>query len=221
MTPLGARISLKGMISSKVRRTEQYFAFEMQLGGTQKSSPVGCPTPSDSVEYTVFLPLNPGELANLQSAPKDQIWVVVGDISLDIPVNECPGDIGVIAFQISAAKAPEEKESQREEKSKNSIPQEKPHIVAVKEKPVVAAPSIRVNSLPIDNINLPELYRDAWLNPEKTQPVREWIQRHGRLDKPVEVTFKNDEYWLADGYRRFAIARDLGFSEVPVRVVQS
>ena len=213
---MSAKITLTGSINSQLRKKKDYYAFDMVQSGS-KNGPKGCPTPSHEILFTVFVSTKAGKKAGLDNAKRDDKWLIQGELALDVPLNECPGEIGVVAFQIAPLELKEEKPEQ--EKPEQPIIQAEKQEVEVGTEPSVVATNHKVQTLRIDDINLPEMYRDAWLNPQKTQPVREWMQRHGRLDKPVDVTVKNGEYWLADGYRRFAIARELGFSEVPVRVV--
>lgn len=180
----------------------------MNLEGSA-TQPKGCPAPSKSIEYTVFVSLKAGRKVELEKAKPNQKWLIQGEIALDIPMDECPGEIGVIAFQI----APIEKQNAVNEPSPIEVNEEAAATIEASED-VLGFPT-----LALSQIRVPEKYEDAWLNPAKTKPVRAWIQKHGRLDKPVDVCIRDGEYWLIDGYRRYAIAKEEGFDEIPVRIV--
>lgn len=216
---MGAKITLTGVRSSRLRKTAKYYAFEMTLGGSP-TAPKGLPLPSSSVQYTVFVSLKAGKKAGLEGSPIEQKWLIQGEIVLDIPVDECPGEIGVVAYQISALPA-----SGKENQVKSQDPIQEP--IAAKAEVAATVEAVDkvstddVRMVPIGDIHLPEKFQGAWLNPKKTEPVREWIQKNGRLDKPLDVCITDGAYWLVDGYRRYVVAQEIGFTEVPVRIVDA
>lgn len=201
---MAAKITLTGVIDGRVRKTDQYYAFEMSLGGSP-TAPKGLPLASDSIQYTVFVSLKAGNRAHLEDASSEQKWLVQGEVVLDIPVNECPGEIGVIAFQIS--------ELVRKEADL------KDPIVATGEVATTVESESEVRMVSFDLIHLPEKFEGARLNARKTEPLREWVAEHGHLDKPVDVRVEDGVYSLVDGYRRYVIAGERGFTEIPVRIV--
>lgn len=76
------------------------YAFEMKQGGS-KNALKGLPLPSQQIQFTVFVSLKAGKKAGLEHAPADIKWLIPGELALDAPVSECPGEIGVVAFQIT------------------------------------------------------------------------------------------------------------------------
>jgi len=205
---LGAKIVLTGIRSSLLRKTDKYYAFEMILGGSP-TAPKGLPLASASVQYTVFVSLKAAKRANLELASDEQKWIVQGEIVLDVPVDECPGEIGVVAYQISVLPAFEEPVA---------IGEAQAEVAATVESPVVED-VVAFQMVLIESIHLPEKFQGAWLNPEKTESLREWIIQNGKLDKPLDVCVGGGKYWLSDGYRRYVIAGEVGLTEVPIRIV--
>lgn len=230
---MGAKITLVGTRTSKLRKTEKYFAFEMNLGGS-KNGPKGLPTPSQEIQFTVFVSHKAGKKIHLENLQRDAKLLIQGELALDIPMKECPGEIGVIAFQISEV-PPKEDEKPKEQASKPVQPaQEKVNEVVSEVAAALESPtesqterepvpegkqSYNLQYIDISKIQLPEKFQNAWLNPEKTAPVRELIQKTGKLDKPLEVKRESNGYWLIDGYRRYVIALEIGFHKVPVRLI--
>ncbi len=217
---MGSKITLTGTSTGRIRKTDKYYTFDMIIGGSP-TSPKGLPPVSSSVQYTVFVSLKAGKKAGLDKAQSDQKWVVQGEITLDLPVDLCLGEIGVIAFQIAEIPSKEKNAEKNDKVEPTTISQEPVNEieeVAATIEPIAVTEKTSIQMLQITEINLPEKFLDAKLNPYKTAPVREWIQSHGRLDKPIDVQFINGKYWLVDGYRRYVLAKEVGLSEVPVQI---
>ena len=217
---MSAKITITGARSGKLRKNDRFYAFEIETGGSA-NPPKGLPTAAATVvEYTVFVSLKAGRKAGLENAPRDQKWVVQGEPTIDLSVDECPGAIGVIAFQLEAISAKTEEPKPTATVESMAEPST-PKTVETPAQPqqAVAPPPIEVHTLPLTEIHVSKKYERYALNAEKTQPVMEWVKEHGRLDKPIEVRPNNGEYWLMDGYRRYVIAQELGLAEVDVRVV--
>lgn len=217
---MGAKIKLTGSIDASVRKGAKYYAFELTTNGSP-TAPKGLPLPSQSIEYTVFVALKAGNKVKLDKATPEQKWLIEGEIALDIPVSKCPGEIGVIAFQISEIPGKQKAEAKTEEPVQTTVPE--PPVVAevaatveAPEKSVAVEQETQFVSL--GEIQLPEKFQNATLNPMKTALVREWILEHGELDKPLDVCLIDGDYWLMDGYRRYAIAKEIGLVQVPVVV---
>ncbi len=213
---MSAKITITGARSGKLRKNDRYYAFEIETGGSA-NPPKGLPTAAATVvEYTVFVSLKAGRKAGLENAPRDQKWVVQGEPTIDLSVDECPGAIGVIAFQLEAI--PAKTEDAKPKVAVDPSASKKVETPVEPPKPV-APPPTEVHTLPLTEIHVSKKYERYALNAEKTQSVMEWVKEHGRLDKPIEVRPNNGEYWLMDGYRRYVIAQELGLTEVDVRVV--
>lgn len=205
---MGAKIVLTGVRAGELRKTDKYYAFEMILGGSP-TAPKGLPLPSASVHYTVFVGLKAAKRANLEFVSAEQKWLVQGEIVLDVPVDECPGEIGVVAYQISVLPAFEEPVVVGEAQAE----------VAATVDTAAVAEVVDFQMVSIELIHLPEKFQGARLNPKKTESLREWIIQNGKLDKPLDVCVEGGEYWLSDGYRRYVIAGEAGLTEVPIRIV--
>ena len=217
---MSAKITITGARSGKLRKNDRYYSFEIETGGSA-NPPKGLPKAAATVvEYTVFISLKAGRKAGLENAPRDQKWVVQGEPTIDLSVEECPGAIGVIAFQLEAIPAKTE-DAKPTAKVESMVEPSAPKRVETPVEPSkpVAAPPVEVHTLPLTEIHVSKKYERYALNAEKTQLVMEWVKEHGRLDKPIEVRPNNGEYWLMDGYRRYVIAQELGLAEVDVRVV--
>ncbi len=213
---MSAKITITGTRSGKLRKNDRYYSFEIETGGSA-NPPKGLPKAAATVvEYTVYVSLKAGRKAGIENAPRDQKWVVQGEPTIDLSVEECPGAIGVIAFQLEAIPAKTE-----DAKPAATVEPSAPKKVETPVEPLkaVAPPPTEVHTLPLTEIHVSKKYARYSLNPEKTQQVMEWVKEHGCLDKPIEVRPNNGEYWLMDGYRRYVIARELGLAEVDVRVV--
>jgi len=178
---MGAKIVLTGVRSSSLRKTDKYYAFEMILGGSP-TAPKGLPLASASVQYTVFVSLKAAKRANLELVSAEQKWLVQGEIVLDVSVDECPGEIGVVAYQISVLPAFEESVALGAVQAEVAATVETATVTEVVAFPMVS----------IESIHLPEKFQGAWLNPKKTESLREWIIQNGKLDKPLDVT---TDFW--------------------------
>lgn len=224
---MAAKITLTGTRSSKIRKTAQYYAFEMEQGGS-KHAPKGLPLPSQQIQFTVFVSLKAGKKAGFELAPADTKWLVQGELALDVPVSECPGEIGVVAFQIG--EVPNKSDSETESESATKSEEAKKIVVKQQntaQPQVAATASIKhrkedvqesTTVIPLLNIKVPEAYLNTQLNPFKTAAVREYVALQNKLDKPITVRDEEGEYWLVDGYRRYVVASEMGLEQVPIRI---
>ncbi|MBT2615509.1 plasmid stabilization protein [Bacillus sp. ISL-78] len=128
--------------------------------------------------------------------------MVQGEPTLDVSVEDCPGEIGLICFQVSIL--PEKQETSKPVKSQAA---EKP-----KEKP--KAPKGTEDFLERKEIVVPEAFLNSHPNPEKTQQVVNFVKQNGHLDEPL--TINRETNMLTDGYRRYIVAQQLELDIVPV-----
>ncbi|MGF9947114.1 plasmid stabilization protein, partial [Priestia megaterium] len=158
------------------------------------------------------------------------------------PIDECPGEIGIICFQITVLPNKNDKEA-NESKDKKEAQQE---VVATKqaekqdpvakeaktvqpevnETPVqekkAAQPKQQLPTQPkgtqdvvsFDDIIVPEAFLKTRPNPVKTEEVIEFVKRTGHLDKPL--TIERGSKVLKDGYRRYIVAKTVKMDKVPV-----
>lgn len=86
--------------------------------------------------------------------------------------------------------------------------------------PLPSAPPQRgeLRQVPLDQIQVPDLRVTSVLDESLLDELEESIASQGIL-QPLQVESVGDELWLVDGLHRLAVARRLGWSEVPCLVV--
>ncbi|MGC7872079.1 AAA domain-containing protein [Desulfosporosinus sp. SYSU MS00001] len=72
--------------------------------------------------------------------------------------------------------------------------------------------------IPIDSIIIREEFLQTPPKRVKIESVKEYFYNHGELDKVVVVCPEGDKYVLVDKYLRFVVAKELGLSEVKVKI---
>lgn len=200
------KITLTGKPVSSLRQKGSYYTFDMEESGTP-ASPKGLPSGS-TITYTVFTNEKQLKKAGItKKTIKEQKIMVQGEPTLDVPVDDCPGEIGVICFQVSIL--PEKKKSIESVKaSQESVKEE----VTAEEKP--KGPEGTEDFVSLENIIVPEAFLNSTPNPEKTQQVVEYVKRTGYLDEPIMIN--RDTKILTDGYRRYIVAKKVEMDLVPV-----
>jgi len=129
------KITLTGSATGPLREYDRYVAFDMREKGSP-SAPKGLKK-STFISYTVFVAKKAFNKTGLtkKSIMHEKI-LIQGEPTLDIPIDECPGEIGVICFQITvlpnkndkeknesdAKKEPKEEASKPSEAQKNTEP---------------------------------------------------------------------------------------------------
>lgn len=126
---MAAKITLTGKRIGPITTTN-YYRFDMRETGSP-TAPKGLPL-SSSVLYSVFVGLKPGKKIDILNLPEDQPFLIMGEITMDLPKKICPGKIGVIAFNIQLIepkekepKAPKVPEEVTKLEIKNVLPVEK------------------------------------------------------------------------------------------------
>ncbi|ECO1678043.1 hypothetical protein [Peribacillus frigoritolerans] len=177
-----------------------FYTFDMEESGSP-SSPKGLPGGS-TITYTVFLNQKQLQKSGLTAKNINQQKIMVqGEPTLDISVEDCPGEIGLICFQVSIL--PEKKETAKPVKSQAEKPKEKPK-----------APKGTEDFLERKVIVVPEAFLNSHPNPDKTQQVVNYVKQTGHLDEPI--TINRETNMLTDGYRRYIVAQQLELEIVPV-----
>lgn len=199
---MGHKITVTGTPVSPLRSHQSFFSFDMEEGGSP-SSPKGLPS-SSTVTFTVYLnqkQLNKAGLTkdNLQT----QRIMVQGELTLDMPIEECPGEMGVIGFQVSLIPDKTKKAESEELKTTQQV--------AAKPK---KKPKGTKDFIALEKIIVPEAFLKTSPNREKTQRVLDYVKKHGTLDEPLRVD--QESYELLDGYRRYLVAQTLNMDLVPV-----
>lgn len=111
----------------KMKSKQDVFSFDMREKGAP-SGPKGLPK-SGGIEYTVFI--NKKQFSKLkieQNKIRTRKFLIQGEPTLNVPLDECPGEIGVVCFQAQVLPTKKEKqqdkEKQRQQQEKQVIPSE-------------------------------------------------------------------------------------------------
>ncbi|MEC1071986.1 ParB N-terminal domain-containing protein [Priestia megaterium] len=116
------KMTITGSATGPLREYDRYVAFDMREKGSP-AAPKGLKK-STFISYTVFVAKKAFNKTGLtkKSIMHEKI-LVQGEPTLDIPIDECPGEIGVICFQITVLPNKNDKES-NESKDKKEAKQE-------------------------------------------------------------------------------------------------
>ncbi|PFK80073.1 plasmid stabilization protein [Priestia megaterium] len=116
------KMTLTGSATGPLREYDRYVAFDMREKGSP-SAPKGLKK-STFISYTVFVAKKAFNKTGLtkKSIMHEKI-LVQGEPTLDIPIDECPGEIGIICFQITVLPNKNDKEA-NESKDKKEAKQE-------------------------------------------------------------------------------------------------
>ncbi len=124
------KITLTGSATGPLREYDRYVAFDMREKGSP-SAPKGLKK-STFISYTVFVARKAFNKTGLtkKSIMHEKI-LIQGEPTLDIPIDECPGEVGVICFQITVLpnkndKEKNESEAKKEPKQEASASSEAP-----------------------------------------------------------------------------------------------
>ncbi|MBY0200522.1 plasmid stabilization protein [Priestia megaterium] len=116
------KMTLTGSATGPLREYDRYVAFDMREKGSP-AAPKGLKK-STFISYTVFVAKKAFNKTGLtkKSIMHEKI-LVQGEPTLDIPIDECPGEIGIICFQITVLPNKNDKEA-NESKDKKEAKQE-------------------------------------------------------------------------------------------------
>ncbi|MGX9161916.1 plasmid stabilization protein [Priestia megaterium] len=235
------KMTITGSATGPLREYDRYVAFDMREKGSP-AAPKGLKK-STFISYTVFVAKKAFNKTGLtkKSIMHEKI-LIQGEPTLDIPIDECPGEIGIICFQITvlpnkndkeANESKDKKEAQQEvsatkqeEKQEpvakeaktvqpevNETPvQEKKAAQLKKQQPI--QPKGTKDVVSFEDIIVPEAFLKTRPNPVKTEEVIEFVKRTGHLDKPL--TIEKETKVLKDGYRRYIVAKTMRIDKVPV-----
>ncbi|MFE0565766.1 plasmid stabilization protein [Priestia megaterium] len=104
------KMTLTGSATGPLREYDRYVAFDMREKGSP-SAPKGLKK-STFISYTVFVAKKAFNKTGLtkKSIMHEKI-LIQGEPTLDIPIDECPGEIGIICFQITVLPNKNDKEA--------------------------------------------------------------------------------------------------------------
>jgi len=113
------KITLTGSATGPLREYDRYVAFDMREKGSP-SAPKGLKK-STFISYTVFVAKKAFNKTGLtkKSIMHEKI-LIQGEPTLDIPIDECPGEVGVICFQITVLPNKNDKEKNESDAKKES-----------------------------------------------------------------------------------------------------
>jgi hypothetical protein len=111
------KITLTGSATGPLREYDRYVAFDMREKGSP-SAPKGLKK-STFISYTVFVAKKAFNKTGLtkKSIMHEKI-LIQGEPTLDIPIDECPGEVGVICFQITVLPNKNDKEKNESDTKK-------------------------------------------------------------------------------------------------------
>lgn len=206
------KITLTGIATSTLRVDGSLLSFDMEEKGST-AAPKGLPV-SKEISYTVFLNSKQLKKAGLDETNLSNTKIMVqGEPTLDMPFDQCPGEIGVICFQLSVI--PEKKEVKKEEENaKQEIQQAVEQVAGVVEEKKERVPEGTEDTVPLQSITVPKEFLQFTPNLQKTQIVIDFVKANGYLDEPI--TLDKATLTLVDGYRRYVVATHLNLKEVPV-----
>jgi hypothetical protein len=104
------KMTITGSATGPLREYDRYVAFDMRKKGSP-SAPKGLKK-STFISYTVFVAKKAFNKTGLtkKSIIHEKI-LIQEEPTLDIPIDECPGEIGLICFQITVLSNKNDKET--------------------------------------------------------------------------------------------------------------
>ncbi|RKD26490.1 plasmid stabilization protein [Ammoniphilus oxalaticus] len=207
------KMTLTGKSISSLRSIGNIFPFDMEESGSP-SAPKGLPK-SSPITYTVFVNQKQLTKAGIdeQNLQENRLFIQ-GEPTLDIPVDECWGEIGVVCYQIEIVADRKKKSAEKEPSSQKEIEEAEEQVAAATEEKTQRQPKGTQDLIPLDAITIPEEFLQTVPNRQKTHQAIEFVKKHGHLDKPITINAKNGV--LTDGYRRYVVAQTLKLDVVPV-----
>ncbi|MED3867038.1 plasmid stabilization protein [Priestia megaterium] len=175
------KMTLTGSATGPLREYDRYVVFDMREKGSP-SAPKGLKK-STFISYTVFVAKKAFNKTGLtkKSIMHEKI-LIQGEPTLDIPIDECPGEIGVICFQITVLPNKNDKEA-NESNDKKEAKQE-----VSKAQQEVAATKQEEKQDPISQPIAKEEKKDAeTVQPEvKKTPVQEQKAAPQKKKQPIQ-----------------------------------
>ncbi|MBG9813633.1 hypothetical protein ABD68_19245 [Bacillus endophyticus] len=218
------KITVTGYPTSSIQDYGKYLAFDMEEKGSP-NAPKGIPFKSNAITYTVVISLKQFNKLNINQGEFSQRrFVVQGEPCLDIPFEQCTGEIGVICMQIQEIedKGKEKKEpkqtpkkgarAKKQEETKETKLQEesKPQ----QEKKQILVPKGTKDWMSLGEIKVPETFLQFTPGMAKQKVVEESIEKNGTVDKPIIINPETHE--LVDSYSRYFVAKKKNLDRVPV-----
>jgi hypothetical protein len=216
---MAQKISLTGRPTSSIQDYGKYLAFDMEEKGSP-NAPKGIPFKSNAITYTVVLSQKQFNKLNItQEEFSQRRFLVQGEPCLDIPFEQCTGEIGVICMQIQEIEDKEKEQTKqipkkgaRAKKQEESKPLEESK--KEQEKKPLLVPKGTKDWLSLDDIKVPEAFLQFTPGIAKQKAVEESIEKNGTVDKPIIINPETHE--LLDSYSRYYVAKKKKLDRVPV-----
>ncbi|MFP3887213.1 hypothetical protein HPB58_16410 [Priestia filamentosa] len=212
------KISVTGCPTSSIQGYGKYLTFDMEEKGSP-NAPKGIPFQSNAITYTVVLSQKQFKKLNInQEEFSQRRFLVQGEPCLDIPFEQCAGEIGVICMQIQEIEDKEKEKKQtpkkgsRAKKQEESQPQEE--IRQEQEKKPLLVPKGTRDWMSLEEIKVPEAFLQFTPGIAKQKAVEESIKKNGTVDKPIIID--PDTHELLDSYSRYFVAKKKNLDRVPV-----
>ncbi|RAS76673.1 hypothetical protein [Priestia endophytica] len=212
------KITVTGCPTSSIQDYGKYLAFDMEEKGSP-NAPKGIPFKSNAITYTVVLSLKQFNKLNInQEEFSQRRFVVQGEPCLDIPFEQCTGEIGVICMQIQEI---EDKKKETKQTPKKGLRVQKSEESKHKEeskqeetKKQILVPIGTRDWIPLEDIKVPEAFLQFTPGMAKQKIVEESIEKNGTVDKPIIIDPETHE--LLDSYSRYYVAKQKKLDRVPV-----
>ena len=215
------KIRVTGCPTSSIQDYGKYLAFDMEEKGSP-NAPKGIPIKSNEITYTVVVSLKQFNKLNIsQEEFSQRRFLVQGEPCLDIPFEQCTGEIGVICMQIQEIEdkgkekgQPKQtpKKGSRAKKQEENKPQEESK--QRKEKKQILVPKGTREWMSLEEIKVPETFLQFTPGIAKQKAVEESIEQNGTVDKPIIIDPNTHE--LVDSYSRYFVAKKKKLDRVPV-----
>lgn len=167
------KMTITGSATGPLREYDRYVAFDMREKGSP-AAPKGLKK-STFISYTVFVAKKAFNKTGLtkKSIMHEKI-LVQGEPTLDIPIDECPGEIGIICFQITVLPNKNDKEA-NESKDKKEAKQEaskaQQEVAATKQEEKQAPVAKEAKTIQSEVKETPVQEKKA-AQPKKQQPIQ-------------------------------------------------
>lgn len=191
------KITLTGSVTSPLREFGKGYSFDMRDSGSP-APPKELPK-STEISYTVFVNSKQLKKAGIteKNIMKERI-VIQGEPVLDVPIDQCPGEIGVVCFSLQIVQ-PKEKAMKKEETASGNL--------EVKDE---------MQYIPIDEVVISKEFKKVSPRPEKLlEKIDILSHSNHRFEKPLILHADNKV--LLDGYTWYLAAKELNIEKVPVR----
>ena len=212
------KINVTGRPTSSIQDYGKYLAFDMEEKGSP-NAPKGIPFKSNAITYTVVLSLKQFNKLNINREEFSQRrFVVQGEPCLDIPFEQCTGEIGILCMQIQEI---EDKKKETKQTPKKGLRAQKSEESKHKEeskqeetKKQILVPTGTRDWMPLEDIKVPEAFLQFTPGMAKQKIVEESIEKNGTVDKPIIIDPETHE--LLDSYSRYYVAKQKKLDRVPV-----